>query len=178
MSANKRAVRKNKGRVPTQNTIISRLESLAEKSGYVVQTRGADKKKTGALAEDIKRFLPDLILDAYRGASRYVFEVEKTITNQTIFKSLTSLLYFLCKNKKSKGVLVVPGRNRLFAAECLNVITEIIRGYDRGGRGARMKIFVEVVSFDEVTDNEKKVSKWFTGGKKGPPPKCKFLPRA
>jgi hypothetical protein len=104
-----------RGRVPSQETIINRLDRMAGISGYVITSKGTDKKTSGDLDEQVKEFRPDLIVDPYAGNYRRVYEIEKTINNNTIFKSLVSLLYFLSKNPNSVGTLVVPdsGKNLL-----------------------------------------------------------------
>ncbi|HEX5507425.1 MAG TPA: hypothetical protein VFX37_02875 [Pseudolabrys sp.] len=151
---------------------------MAGISGYAIVKKSADKKTRGLnLEEQIKDFRPDLVIDPYRGNSRRVYEVEKTITNHTIFKSLASLLYFLSKNPKSDGALVVPDKKKEFAEQCLAVLSDIIRNYDRGERGAHIRIRINVVSFNEVVRHASKLEKWFGGGRKGQPPKCNFLPR-
>jgi hypothetical protein len=167
-----------RGRVPSQNAIIDQLDRMAGISGYVITSKSADKKKQGRdLDEQIKEFRPDLIIDAYKGNYRRVYEVERTVTNNTIFKSLVSLFYFLGKNPtSSEGALVVPDKGKLFAEQCLEVMSDIIRNYDRGYRGAPIKIRIEIVSFSEVVADAKRVERWFDG-RKGQPPKCKFLPR-
>jgi hypothetical protein len=151
---------------------------MAGISGYVIKSKSSDKKTDGDLGEQIKEFRPDLIIDPYSGNSpRRVYEVEKTVSNNTIFKSLVSLLYFLSNNPTSVGTLVVPDRANKFAEQCLDVMTEIIRNYDRGGRGAPLKIRIEIASFNEVTSGAERLEAWFESGKKGAPPKCHFLPR-
>jgi hypothetical protein len=173
-----RKAKAKRGRVPSQNAIIDRLDRIAGISGYVITSKSIDKKKQGGdLEEEVKEFRPDLIIDAYSGNVRRVYEVEKTITNHTIFKSLASLLYFLSKNTNSVGTLVVPEKGKAFAEQCLDVMSSIIRNYDRGGRGAPIKIRIEIVSFSEVVRDSSRIESWFTGGKKGAPPKCQFLPR-
>jgi hypothetical protein len=167
-----------RGRVPSQNTIIDYLDRMAGISGYVIKSRSSDQKTGGDLDEQVKQFRPDLIIDPYSGNSpRRVYEVEKTISNNTIFKSLVSLLYFLSNNPNSVGTLVVPDSANEFAEQCLSVMTEIIRNYDRGGRGAPLKIRIEIASFNEVASEAKRVETWFENGKKGAPPKNRFLPR-
>jgi hypothetical protein len=167
-----------RGRVPSQNTIIDHLDRMAGLSGYAIKSRSSDKKTNGDLDEQVKEFRPDLIIDPYTGISpRRVYEVEKTVSNNTIFKSLVSLLYFLSDNPNSVGTLVVPDRANKFAERCLEVMTEIIRNYDRGGRGAPLKIRIEIASFNEVVSEAERLEAWFQNGKKGAPPKSNFLPR-
>jgi hypothetical protein len=166
-----------RGRVPSQETIINRLDRMAGISGYVITSKGTDKKTSGDLDEQVKEFRPDLIVDPYAGNYRRVYEIEKTINNNTIFKSLVSLLYFLSKNPNSVGTLVVPDSGKKFAERCLSVVSEIIRNYDRSGRGAPIKIRIEIASFNEVVSEANRLETWFIGGKKGAPPKCDFLPR-
>jgi hypothetical protein len=140
--------------------------------------KSSDKPVGGGLDKQVKEFRPDLIIDPYSGNSpRRVFEVERTITNNTIFKSLVSLLYFVSKNPNSVGTLVVPDSKSKFAEQCLDVMTEIIRGYDRGAAGAPIKIRIGIASFNEVTTDKDRLNNWFEKGRKGAPPKCEFLPR-
>jgi hypothetical protein len=167
-----------RGRVPSQKRIIDHLDRMAGISGYVISSRSADKKtREAGLRTQIKEFRPDLIIDPYRGARRRVYEVERVISNNTIFKSLVSLLFFLSKNPRSDGVLVVPDKGKPFATECLGVMSEIIRNYDRGNLGAPIKIRIELASFAEVVDAARRLDKWFKGGRAGKPPKSTFLPR-
>jgi hypothetical protein len=154
------------------------LERIAGISGYVITSKSADKKtRHRDPDQQIKEFRPDLIIEAYKGTRRRVYEVEKTVTNNTIFKSLVSLLYFLGRNPISEGALVVPDKGKSFAQGCLEVVSDIVRNYDRGGKGAPLKIRVESVSFSEVVTDAKRIERWFIDGRKGQPPKCKFLPR-
>lgn len=167
-----------RGRVPSQNTIIDYLDRMAGISGYVVASKSADQKNHHRdLDEQIKQFRPDLIIDAYKGNARRVYEVEKTVNNNTIFKSLVSVLYFLGRNPGSEGVLVVPDRGKSFARGCLGVVSDIVRSYDRGGRGAPIKIRIDIVSFSDVVTDWKRSNGWFVAGRKGQPPKSKFMPR-
>lgn len=169
---------KRRGRIPSQNAIIKHLDRLAGISGYVITAKSADKKtQSRDVDKEIKEFRPDLIIEPYKGNYRRVYEVEKTITNNTIFKSLVSLLFFLGNNPNSEGVLVVPDKGKQFAERCLGVMSSIIRNYDRGGVGAPIKIRIEIVSFGEVVHDATVADTWFKAGKTGAPPKSKFLPR-
>jgi hypothetical protein len=151
---------------------------MAGISGYVITSKSVDKRDRGrGIDAQIKEFRPDLIIEGYRGKRRRVYEVERTITNNTIFKSLVSLLYFLGKNPKSEGILVVPDKGKQFAKQCLEAMSNIIRSYDRGRRGAPTKIRVDVVSFNEVVGDAERLERWFTGGRKGQPPKSSLVPR-
>jgi hypothetical protein len=150
---------------------------MAGISGYVVTSKSTDKRESSNLGEQIKEFRPDLIIEGYRGHRRRVYEVERTISNNTIFKSLASLLYFLGRNQNSEGVLVVPTKGKPFADQCLGAMSDIIRNYDRGSRGAPIKIRIEVVSFNEVVADAQRIEAWFKNGRKGQPPKCSFVPR-
>jgi hypothetical protein len=141
-----------KGPVPSQNKIIDRLDRLAGISGYVITQKSADKKLSDKVDQEVKDFRPDLIIDPYEGQGRRVYEVEKTVTNNTIFKSLISLLYFLGNNPKSEGVLVVPDKKKEFTEQCGDVLANIIRNYDRGRVGAPIKFRVSIISFSEVTE--------------------------
>jgi hypothetical protein len=148
-----------RGRVPSQNAIIDHLDRIAGISGYVITSKSLDKKTQGRdLDEQIKDFRPDLIIEAYKGNRRRVYEVEKTITNNTIFKSLVSLLYFLGRNPNSEGTLVVPDKKKAFAEQCLSVMSDIIRNYDRGGRGAPIKIRITVISFNDVLADARRIA--------------------
>jgi hypothetical protein len=152
---------------------------MAGISGYVISSRSSDKKgDEGDLGEQVKEFRPDVIIDPYSGNDpRRVYEVEKTVSNNTIFKSLVSLLYFLSKNSNSVGTLVVPDNANKFAERCLGVMTEIIRNYDRGGPGAPFKIRIGIASFNEIVREAERLETWFQNGKRGAQPKCQFLPR-
>jgi hypothetical protein len=116
---------------------------MAGLSGYLIQSKSSDRRTNEDVDKQVKDFRPDLIIDPYKGTSpRRVYEVEKTTNNNTIFKSLVSLFYFLSNNPSSVGTLVVPHSATKFAQRCLDVMIEIIRKYDRGILGAPIKSFL------------------------------------
>jgi hypothetical protein len=134
--------------------------------------RGKDRKH--AVRE--KKFLPDVIAEPLYGTFRRFFEVEATVTNNTVYKSLASLLHFVAKNDV-EGYLVVPDKNKDFAQECLGDLREIIRAYSRTTRGRYPKVRLSILTFGEVRDHESRVLVWRENGKMGRPPVCPFFPR-
>jgi hypothetical protein len=160
----------------SQNRTINDIKTIAENHGYKTDLRGKDKKTKDDA--DVKKFLPDLIATPFKGKRRQVFEVEKTISNNTVFKSIASLLYFLTKNDdESEGYLVVPNKHLKFSSRCLDAMKEIIRRFSKKMKGQNPKIRVDVITFEQIAKDEKKVTDWDSKGRKGQPPKCKYLPR-
>ncbi len=162
------------GKPLSQSTAIKRLESLAKKYGYNTTLRKKDAKQ-----EAEKTFLPDLIADPVGKSKKRVFEVEKTVTNNTIFKSLASLLSFMRRNKGSFGFIVVPDKHHKFVEECKSELTKIIRFYSKSRKGAPTKIRLQVIGFNEVSNALKIIEEWeeLPGKKRGPRPKCEFFPK-
>ena len=67
-----------RGRVPSQNTIIHHLDRMAGISGDVITSKSADKKTAHHdLDVQLNQLRPDLIIDAYKGNRRRVYEVER-----------------------------------------------------------------------------------------------------
>ncbi len=124
----------HRGPLPTQPTMIDRLAILSELHGYKCNKTKKDKN-----TESIKVFYPDLVAEPHKNAPRRVFEVEVTVTNNTIFKSLVSVFTFLAENSKSCGHLVVPKAKVEFAEKCTKHLIWIIRTCDRGTKGAPIK---------------------------------------
>jgi len=156
-----------------QPRTIKHLTFLAGASGYNVTAR----KKDRAQSSEEKKFFPDVIAVPFKGKGERVFEVEAIVTNNTVFKSLVSVLSFLVKHKHSHGYLVVPEKDRVFAEQSWNHLKEVIRGFGKTAQGANPKVNLTVITFQQVKKDLDKHDKWFQGGRVGQPPKCKFLPR-
>lgn len=155
-----------------QNRVIEELESIATSHGYKTSARkGETYTETG------KEFRPDLIAKPLKGRVHRVFEVEYTVNNNTVFKSLASLLYYLSNHDGSVGALVVPAAELAFLEKCLDTEIEIIRHFNKKVKGANPKIEIALVSFEDVEADAAKVNKWEAGGRIGQPPKCRYLPR-
>jgi len=156
-----------------QPRIIKYLSDLARRNFYQVETC----KKDPAQSSEEKKFLPDVIAVPLKGKGERVFEVEKNVTNNTVFKSLVAILSFLVKHKHSHGYLVVPEKNRAFAEQSCNHLKKIIHGFGKRVQGANRKINLTVVTFQQVKKDFNKHDKWFQAGKVGQPPKCKLFPK-
>jgi hypothetical protein len=155
-----------------QPSTIRIIQFIAEFNGYKVTTRKKDKKQD----PEEKKFLPDLVAEPFRGSGKRVFEVEATVTNNTIYKSLFSLLTAL-KNGADEAFLVVPSRKLHFAEGCLRNVHDVIGHFSKTARGANPKIRLHVVSFQDAADSHAKAEKYVGGGKIGQPPKSSFFPR-
>lgn len=162
-----------KGAPRKQPRIISSLVMLAGANGYQVTPR----KKDPAHSPEDKKFLPDIIASPFRGKNKCVFEVEATVNNNTIYKSLASLLSFLVKYPNSSAYLVVPQKHGPFALECQDNMKKIIRGFGKSVKGANPKINLAVLTFEQIKADEEKQKKWVLNGRVGAPPKCKYFPR-
>jgi hypothetical protein len=123
-----------------------------------------------------KKFLPDLIATQHKGNKKRVFEVEATVTDNTMYKSLFSLLNAL-KAGATNAYLVVPDARIEFASACLANTRSIIRHYSKAAKGAPPKIKIEVLGFSEISTHCEKTKKYESDGRAGHPPKCPFLPR-
>ncbi|HWZ44823.1 MAG TPA: hypothetical protein VNW97_15215 [Candidatus Saccharimonadales bacterium] len=155
-----------------QPSAIKCLEFIAQIHGYTVQTR----KKNQKVSADEKTFLPDIIARPFRGNRHRVFEVEATVTNNTIYKSLLSLLTAL-KNGATAACLVVPDKRLDFASGCLSNLTSVIRYFSKPVKGAPLKIKLEVLGFSAIAKHHAK-AKRYDDNRIGQPPKCPFLPRS
>lgn len=154
--------------------IIDYISHLAGPNGY----RVAPHKKDYAQSSEEKKFLPDVIADQFKGNEKRVFEVETSVTNNTVFKSLVSILTFLVKHESSHGYLVVPKKQEHdFAEKSFNHLKKVIRGFGKKVKGANPKIHLTVITFQQVKEDFDKHNKWFQAGKVGQPPKCKFFPK-
>ncbi len=156
-----------------QPSVIKALKVIGENYGYKVQARGKDPKRPAGQ----KKFLPDIIAVPFKGKERRCMEVEATVTNNTIFKSLVSLLDYLSNYKDASAYLVVRSKDRQFAEDCRKEILRLIRHFGKTVRGANPKIRLTVATFEEVMEANKKIVTWDTRGRTGAPPKCSFLPR-
>ncbi|TLY53694.1 MAG: hypothetical protein E6K53_00085 [Gammaproteobacteria bacterium] len=157
----------------TQPAIIDALQHIAEAHGYRVTTR----KKDGAKAPGDKKFLPDVVATPYKGNGKRVFEVEVTITNNTVYKSIFSLLTAL-KNGAAEGYLVVPKKKDVaFAEGCMANVRAVIKHFSKSALGANKKIKLVVLAVSDVGTHAAKAKKYVAGGCVGQPPKCPFLPR-
>ena len=156
-----------------QPSAIKCIEFIAQTHGYSVQSRKKDPK----VSADEKKFLPDVVAQPFKGKGKRVFEVEATVTNNTIYKSLLSLLTSL-KNGTSAAYLVVPDKHIDFAEGCFSNLRSVIRHYSKTANGAYPKIKLEIIGFSSVSDNYNKARKYDDGGRIGQPPKCPFLPRS
>lgn len=155
-----------------QPSAIKCLAVIAQTHGYQVQARKKDSK----VSSDEKKFLPDVVAQPYKGKGKRVFEVEATVTNNTIYKSLFSLLTSL-KSGAAVGYLVVPDKRLKFATGCYANATSIIRYYSKSAKGAPPKIKLEILGFSAVAKHYAKARRYEEGGRIGQPPKCPFLPR-
>ncbi|MEO8742735.1 MAG: hypothetical protein ABI365_06025 [Lysobacteraceae bacterium] len=154
-----------------QPSAIKCIEFIAATHGYQVQTR----KKDPSARPLEKKFLPDVVAKHHKGSGKRVFEVEATVTNNTIYKSLLSLLTSL-KSPTTMAYLVVPPGKVKFAEGCFNNLKSVIRHFSRKGQGAPVKIRLEILGFDEIGEHYAK-AKRYNENKIGQPPKCPFLPR-
>jgi len=156
-----------------QPRTIKDLAHLAGANGYQVTSRKKDRNQS----YEGKKFLPDVIAVPFKGKGERVFEVEATVTNNTVYKSLISILSFLVKHKYSHGYLVVPEKNRAFAEQSWDHLREVIRGFGKTAQGANPKVNLTVVTFQQVKKDFDKHENWFQAGRVGQPPKCKYFPR-
>jgi hypothetical protein len=155
-----------------QPSTIGILQFIAESNGYRVTTRKKDKKQD----PEEKKFLPDLVASPFRGKGKCVFEVEATVTNNTIYKSLFSLLTAL-KGDADEAYLVVPAGKVSFAKGCLSNVRSIIKCFSKSVRGASPKIKLDVLSFEDAAEHYDRAKKYEDRGKAGRPPKCPFFLR-
>jgi hypothetical protein len=157
-----------------QSTVIKLIKSIGEKHGYVISARSAsNSRKDGK-----KEFRPDIIAEhSFRKKMKYIFEVEATISNNTIYKSIVSLLNSLANDGTTAAFLVVPQKGYAFAVDCVNNTKDIIRVFNKKSVGANPKIRLEVITFEKISKQHKKTQKWWDEGRKGQPPKASFLPR-
>lgn len=141
-----------RGRQPTQNRIIVMLEEIGKYRAYVSTLRKKAKKQIRS--EELRgEFRPDLVMEPALGVKRTsskVVEVEATVNNHTISKSLFSLLYYMARHARVKGYLVVPSSGYRFALDRVVAVKEVIRRFRRGGKGKRRTVPIVVLTFDQV----------------------------
>src|SRR5207245_11557868 len=97
------------GRQPTQNRIIDMLDEIGNYKGYWSVPRSKSKKNPRS--QELKgEFRPDLVMNPSIRSSGVakVVEVESTVTNNTISKSIFSLLDHIARNPGTNGYLFVP----------------------------------------------------------------------
>lgn len=155
-----------------QPSVIKCIEFVAAIHGYTAKARSKDSKTN----PEEKKFLPDVVAVPFKGKGRRVFEVEATISNNTIYKSLISLLTSL-KGGAENAYLVVPDKSLDFVEGCLSNLKSLIRHYSRPGKGAPKKVKLEILPFSDVGESYSKARKYDDNGRRGQPPKCGFLPR-
>lgn len=156
-----------------QPGLIKALKFIAETHGYSAKER----KKDPTVDPESKKFLPDLVATPFKGTAKRVFEVEVTISNNTIYKSLFSLLTALT-NGTSQAYLVVPTKSLEFVEGCLANVTHVVRHFSKSAKGAYPKMKITLVGSEEVTQHYKKAKTYIENGKSGAPPKCHFFPRS
>ena len=154
----------------TQPAIIKALQEIADTHGYKVTTR----KKDGVKTTEKKKFLPDVVATPYKGKGKRVFEVEVTITNNTVYKSLFSLLTAL-KNDAADAYLVVPKKSVIFAEGCLANVRAVMKHFSKVTLGANKKIKLQVLAVSDVAIHHAKAKKYVAGGSVGQPPNSTVL---
>lgn len=155
-----------------QPSAIKCIRVIAQTHGYKVQTRKKDSK----VSPEEKKFLPDVVAQPFKGKGKRVFEVEKTVTNNTIYKSLLSLLTSL-KSGTVAAYLVVPDSHLEFTEGCFANLKSVICHFSKSANGAYPKIKLEILGFSAVKEHYEKAIKYDDSGRIGQPPKCPFLPR-
>ncbi len=163
-----------RGRPWGQKRVVEALSAVGQSYGYAVRKRSKDPKAH----ESLKKFAPDVVADPVRGSERRAFEVEATVNNNTIYKSLASPLQFLKTNGKAETYLVVPSAHKSFAVSSLEHMKSIIREFGKTARGANPKIRLSVITFDDVREAFAKLQRWESRDRRGRPPSCRWLPRA
>lgn len=156
-----------------QPSAIRCIEFIAQTHHYTVRTRKKDRKSP----VDEKTFLPDVVAVPNRGKVKRVFEVEASVTNNTVYKSLSSLLTSL-KTGNVVTYLVVPDKRVEFAKGCFANLKSVIRFFSKDAKGAYPKIKLDVIGFSDIAKHHAKAKKYEESNRIGPPPKCPFLPRA
>jgi len=160
-------------KVRKQNSVIKYIKYIAEFNGMEVLTKKQDPyAKPGG-----KKFLPDVTASRRKGKEKIIFEVEATVNNNTIYKSLVSLLNAL-KSECTSTYLVVPNLKVKFADDCFAHLKSIIKHFSKSTKGANPKIKLKILSFTDIEKDYKKVEKYAHNGRKGQPPKCSYFTRA
>jgi hypothetical protein len=158
----------------SQNRTIDGIYEIALTHGYKASKR---RKPANQRTLSNKKFLPDVISVPKTGNVHRVFEVEKTVTNNTIFKSIASLSSYIRQHKGSHGHLVVPAAHAKFAGDCVDEFVKTVRHFGKKTKGKNRVIPIDVTTFEQVKVDEDKVRKWEQGGRRGAPPKSSYLPR-
>lgn len=155
-----------------QPSTIKSIEFIAQTHGYTVSLRKNDHKASSGG----KKFLPDVVATPHKGKGKRVFEVEATVTNNTIYKSLLSLLTSL-KTGTTATYIVVPTKRVAFTEGCLANLISVIHHFSKSASGRFPKIKLEVLSFADIAKHHKKAKTYRDRDRIGQPPKCPYLPR-
>ena len=162
------------GRQPTQNRVIDLLSEIASRKGYSYKQR--EKPKRVTREEELQgAFRPDLVLTPAIGfnVAPKVLEVESTVNNQTVCKSVFSLLDYMTKVKGTKGFLVVPASRRAFAADKVRAIKDILERLQGSSKGRKRATTMTVLTFDQVRNYHERLDRYDRQGRHGQPPKFK-----
>lgn len=162
------------GRQPGQKKIIKLLDEIGGLKGYASSLQ---RKAKGTIEDEESaiEFRPDLIMKPGIGwrVPEKVVEVEARVNNFTVSKSVLSVLDYISKHDGAKGFLIVHAKDARDATGMVNSIKATIRRFQGNGKGARRRIPVTVLSFDQVTKYHTKIQAYDQGGRIGPPPKFK-----
>jgi len=75
------------------------------------------------------------------------------------------------------GYLVVPTEKKAFAELCLEHFRGLVRAFGKKLRGRNKKMRITVLTFGEVTKQERSADAWVKRNKQNRPLKCVFFPR-
>jgi hypothetical protein len=151
--------------------VIHYIKTIAEFNSSEVQTR----KQDGKTDSEGKKFLPDVVAVSHNSNEKRIFEVEKTVNNNTVYKSLMSLLTALMEKDCQYAYLVVPDNKIEFAEGCLKNLVRIIRRFSKISKGAHPKIKISIVGFSCISEDFKKIETYQKQGRIGRPPKCRYM---
>lgn len=163
-----------RGRPWAQKRVCLALRDLAIWNDYYPEVDRkpiADKGRKG--------FRPDVVAtpNSKAGRATQVFEVEANISNNTVYKSLFSLLRYVGRRKGSVGYFVCPPESMGFVRQCISDLVDVIRVFGRKVRGRQRGIPLDVLSFEDVRSAYGRRKSYDDQGGRGRPPKCSFLPR-
>jgi len=97
-------------------------------------------------------FLPDIV--AANNKKKFVYEIETTVNNNTLFKSLASLMKYISENSM-KGItvnafIVVPKGRVYHAEKCLSTTIDLINYFATGSTKTYNINKIKIISFEMV----------------------------
>lgn len=136
--------------IASQRTISNRLVTILNHYDFDndhVTCRCKDKSSKN------QSFYPDIV--ARKNKCKFVYEIEATVNNNTIFKSISSLMKFIRENSNNgitiKAFLVVPSCSVSHAKKCLGTTRDLLSYFSNDNFVTIKLSKMQIVNFDRVS---------------------------